>query len=250
MSITGIVIALPEELRTLTTKKLAKGEVSQLNEQIIVAYSGAGSENARNAAELLVSQGATRLISWGCAAGISPELVSGDLVITNRCISAQHTIIEDDSAWLSSVNLTLLPSLKLNHGLLAESLQIVGTMTEKQAINLATNAIALDMESIAVAKVAKTLRIPFLIVRAIADPLNMNLPQAVSYALDSQGIVNLPKLFTYLLTHPGELPELIKLGLRFNKAQKTLKLVASQLEELTISPQAIVNEVDCIPTYD
>jgi hypothetical protein len=39
----------------------------------------------------------------------------------------------------------------------------------------------------------------------------------------------LRKLLLFLFLHPAELPGLIKLGLHFNAAKKTLKLVASHL---------------------
>ena len=62
--ITGLVVALPEELTTLTQKKIAKGRCFFITDKLLVAYAGAGPANAQSAAELLVAQGATRLISW------------------------------------------------------------------------------------------------------------------------------------------------------------------------------------------
>ena len=72
--ITGIIVALPEELTTLTTKKIAKGSFLYITENILVIYSGAGSVNAATAANLLIANGATRLISWGCAAALAMTL--------------------------------------------------------------------------------------------------------------------------------------------------------------------------------
>jgi len=45
--ITGIVVALPEELTTLTPKKIDKGGCHFVAEKLVVAYSGAGSKIAR-----------------------------------------------------------------------------------------------------------------------------------------------------------------------------------------------------------
>ena len=50
--ITGVVVALPEELSTLTDKKIAKGQVGQLNETVLVIYSGAGGKNAHKGKNL------------------------------------------------------------------------------------------------------------------------------------------------------------------------------------------------------
>jgi adenosylhomocysteine nucleosidase len=66
-------------------------------------------------------------------------------------------------------------------------------------------------------------------IRAIADPASMNLPNAISHSLNNNGQVVLARLLKYLISHPWEIPSLIKLGLHFNAAQKTLKTVALQL---------------------
>ena len=92
------------------------------------------------------------------------------------------------------------------------------------------------MESIAIAKVAHKYDLPFVAVRAIADPLSKDLPKAVSHALNDQGEIVIGKLLSFLLLHPGELPSLIKLGLHFQAAKKTLKLVAKELSFVTTLP--------------
>ncbi len=46
----------------------------------------------------------------------------------------------------------------------------------------------------------------------------------------------LGKLLLFIALHPTELPGLIKLGLHFNNAKNTLKLVAKQLDHLTALP--------------
>ncbi|HHA18838.1 MAG TPA: phosphorylase, partial [Methylophaga sp.] len=106
----------------------------------------------------------------------------------------------------------------------------VAESEEKKAIYKQTRAIALDMESVAVARIAIQNNLPVLAIRCIADPATMNLPKAVSYALNNQGDVVLAKLLWFLLTHPNELPGLIKLGLHFNTAKNKLKLVAGHLD--------------------
>ncbi len=88
--ITGIVVALPEELTTLTSKKIDKGRCVFIADKLLVAYSGAGPVNAQAAAELLASKGATRLISWGCAAALSETLKPGDLILADKLIDADN----------------------------------------------------------------------------------------------------------------------------------------------------------------
>jgi adenosylhomocysteine nucleosidase len=228
MSLLGIVVALPEELPTLTSKKIPP---SALN-SVLVICSGAGGENARKAAETLVSNGATHLISWGCAAALSPELKSGDLTLADSLLDTQHVQITIDSAWHAQVKNSLAKSLSVHTGTLLESLQIVALSSDKKQLHTKTNAIVLDMESVAIAKVAQEKNLPFLAIRAIADPVTMDLPKAVSVAMNDKGKVLISPLLKYLLLHPSELPALIKLGLHFSAAKKTLKHVATQLDTI------------------
>ncbi len=234
--ITGIVVALPEELSTLTAKKIDKGCVGQLNDSILVIYSGAGRENARFAAGLLVAQGANQLISWGCAAALDATLRPGDLVLANRCVDADDVVYDPNIDWINYVQTMLSRQLPVCTGKLVESRQIVSSSFDKAKIAQTTGAIVLDMESASVANVAHKHGLPFLSVRAIVDPANMDLPKAVGHALNDQGEIVIGKLLSFLLLHPGELPSLIKLGLHFQAAKKTLKLVAKELSFVTTLP--------------
>ncbi|MCK5120466.1 MAG: phosphorylase [Methylococcales bacterium] len=227
--ITGIIIALPDEISSLTSKKINKGECITINGNILLALSGAGPGNAIKASELLLEKGANRLISWGCAAALHPDLKPGDLVLADNLLSADKQQLSIDSPWLKHVT-EQLSALNPITGRLAESHTIVADSIDKKTIHQQSGAIALDMESIAVAKTALLNNCPTLVIRCIADPVSMSLPKAVSYALNNEGDVVLPKLLWFLLIHPSELPGLIKLGSHFNAAKNKLKLAAKQLD--------------------
>jgi adenosylhomocysteine nucleosidase len=236
--ITGIVVALPEELSTLTAKKIVRGRIELIAENILVTYSGVGSEHAGASAELLVKHGVGSLISWGCAAALDAAFQPGDLVLASSCVDTDQVEIKpNDQGWVEAVRNKLTQALTIRTGKLAESKIIVASSGDKTQLANATGAVVLDMESTAIARVAKLHKLPFLAVRAIADPLNMDLPKAVIHALNDQGEVILSKLFMFLLLHPSELLGLVKLGLHFKAARNTLKLVAKQLDVLTIFPQ-------------
>jgi len=227
----GIVVALPEELATLTRQKWAQGECFALNDDILVAYSGAGPNNAANAARLLIAKGADRLISWGCAAALSADLRPGHLVIAEQVFFDQQTY-DTDKRWSHKLRSRLSENLAVSSGHLQTEMRIVAASSDKRSIHKANNAIALDMESGAIAKVASQTNLPCLVLRAIADPVNMDLPQAVVHALNDQGQVDLGKLLRYLWCHPWEIPALIELGWHFHAAQKTLKTTAKYLNEI------------------
>ncbi len=236
--ITGIVIALPDEINSLTSKKINKGDCVFISDSILVSCSGAGSKNATLASQKLIDKGAKKLISWGCAGALSSELNSGDLILPAQLKSADNQPLATNPLWFSQV-IKQLSALNPTIGILAESTSIVAESQAKQALNKKTYAIAVDMESVAVVQIAKQHKLPALVIRCIADPVEMSLPKSVSYALNDQGDVELPKLLWFLLTHPTELPGLIKLGIHFKAAKNKLKLVAEHIDTITrFDPQA------------
>ncbi len=228
----GIVVALPEEVATLTKRKLVKGECVAIAENILLGFAGAGGLNAQQTAQSLLSKGATALISWGCAAGLAPNLKPGDLLLATQVQSAQASAYPVNADWLAHLHSVLATDLPVVSGTLLESTRIVAASTDKQTLYKQTGAVALDMESAAVFAVGHSAGIPCLAIRAIADPVTLDLPKAVVVALNADGQIELGKLLYFLLSHPWEIPALIKLGLNFNAAGKTLKSVAKQLDNL------------------
>jgi adenosylhomocysteine nucleosidase len=234
--ITGIVVALPEELTTLTSISIKKQGYGFIADNLLVAYSGAGPINAKLSAELLVAKGATRLISWGCAAALSGLLKPGDLVLADNLVDAEGRRDAKfcvSSDWHSYAKNILSSCFVVHTGCLAESKNIVSASKDKQQLHAITGAVALDMESVSIAKVARQHELPFLAIRAIADPVDMNLPLAISYSFNDRGEIMIGKLLLFLVQHPAELPGLIKLGLHFNAAKNTLKYVARNLDKVT-----------------
>lgn len=224
----GIIVALPEELSTLTRAKPAQGDWLAISENILLCFAGAGPINAERATKNLISQGVTHLISWGCAAALSPNLKPGHLVLASG-IRSEDQHFNTDLDWMQHLHQLLSPNLNLSVANLAASKQLVATRQQKQQIFQETGAVALDMESGAIAELAEINNLAFVAIRAIADPASMNLPNAIAHSLNDNGQVVLTRLLTYLISHPWEIPGLIKLGLHFNAAQKTLKIVAKQL---------------------
>ncbi len=81
----------------------------------------------------------------------------------------------------------------------------------KHALREAHGTIAVDMESHVVAKIADACRVPFVSCRIILDQLDCRIPVAVQRSLRLDGTTNLSVLFRSLLSHPGEVPELLRL---------------------------------------
>lgn len=229
LSILGIVVALPEEVETLTKQKLRQGELLHLHKNILLVYSGTGYENAKLAVEQLISNGANCLVSWGCAAALSPILRPGDLLLPDYVLNGNQISMPTDKVWQEKFVNVFLDKLNFKSGTLAHANYIVAKREEKQLLHQLTGAYALDMESAAVYECAKQANLPCIAIRSIADPVTMNLPNAINFALNNVGQVEINKLLRYLIFNPWEIPSLIQLGLCFNQAQRSLKKVAKEL---------------------
>jgi len=231
--ITGILVALPEELRTLTKTKIKQGECVTVAKNTIITLSGSGPENARIAAQILIDQGAKQLISWGCAGALAPHLKAGDLIIPESIRTQDNNLITTHTQWSKKIIANLVSNIKYYTGTLLESDSVVALAGIKNELYQSTHALAIDMESGAVARIAQQAQIPFIALRSIVDPANLDLPLAINHAMTESGLVSIPKLLLYLCAHPNEIPRLIKLGLNFNAANKTLKQLVHQLPLLS-----------------
>jgi adenosylhomocysteine nucleosidase len=223
----GFVVALPAEARSLGLRRAGFGDLVQLPEGHWLAVSGAGPEHARLAVSRLLERNVAALVSWGCAAALAPQLRPGELVVPERLLGADGIEHAVDAEWRRRFTRALSPGLPTIAGTLLESPRIVAEPIEKQAMHAATGGMAVDMESAAVARAAMARRLPFLTVRAIADPAAMALPEAVAVSLNPRGDVRLSALLRHLLGHPGQIADLTRLGRAFGSAVAALRRARS-----------------------
>jgi adenosylhomocysteine nucleosidase len=217
----GIVVSLPRELRSLTRQRIAVGAWKAIADNTLVALSGIGGARAYTAGELLVSKGATALLSWGCAAALDDRLRPGCLILPERIIAANGEIYKVNTEWHQRLYQALESKHPVHTEALVESNAILETPAEKRALAKRTEAAATDMESAAQARLAQEHQLPFIAIRAIVDTASTNIPENVLKALDPQGDVNLWKILTG--TMPKDWIKIVRLGFQFNAAQRTLE---------------------------
>jgi adenosylhomocysteine nucleosidase len=219
----GIVVSLPWELRSLTSETIPVGTWRAITDNTLVALAGIGAERAHAAGSALVSQGATALLSWGYAAALDDTLNAGCLLLPARIIGTNGEIHTVSPAW----HLRLVQTLKSKHPVRADALvesdAIVKTSAEKRALAARTQAAATDMESAAHARLAQQHRLPFIAIRAIIDTVSTEIPENVLKAVDAQGNINVWRLLTSAYLMPADWIKIVRLGVQFNAAQRTLK---------------------------
>jgi len=234
----GIVVAMTAEARSLVRKPmLLKGGLIPISEGTVIQLSGVGPRRAGLAGKNLLGHGATALLSWGSAGGLVPTVSAGSLVLPGKVIGADQSFYSTDPVWHQRLFDRLKGSVNLHQGSLAESVTALKTPAEKRILFERTGAIAVDMESGAVAKVAQEAGVPFMAVRAIADSADMAIPPSPLEAVDEFGELSLPILLSGLIKHPTELIDMIRLGWNFRAARVTLSKVVRLAGTQMLIPQ-------------
>jgi len=221
----GIIVGVPAEARSLT-KHFTHDQPVRLREGVTLDVSGVGPKRAGLASRALLEKGATALLSWGSAGGLSADLSPGSLILPKIVIASNRSVYHVDPSWHEGLCNRLKGQIEFHTGPLAESLSVVRTPAEKAILFQRTGAIGVDMESAAVAAAAEEARVPFVAVRAVSDSAEITLPNSALNACDEFGRLNFLRLILGIAARPTELFALIRLARDYRSAQGTLALVA------------------------
>jgi adenosylhomocysteine nucleosidase len=264
--VVGIIVALPAEARTLRAARRAAGAAVTEGAdggRLLVRVSGVGARAARAASEALVAGGARALVSWGIAAGLEEGVVPGTLVLAERIVAEP---IVANAAANAAANVAAVDSLAPRAGFVAGGIATTAPWADRVAARLgsvvpivrgsiacparalrttadkrvlaATGAVAADMESAAVAEVAQRAGVPWLVVRAVADGVDVPVPMSVIQAIDDDGRLRWTRLGARLTRHPRDVARLPALARGFRAALATLRVVATVAGDVLATPGA------------
>ena len=156
-------------------------EGSVAGKHVVVFESGVGATAAAHGTRALIAGHKPRwVISAGFAGGLDAAVKQGDIVLADRVVDESGRRLDIELA----VDQTALSSTRgLHVGGLVTVDHVVRTAEEKQQLAARTGAMAVDMETIAVAEVCRDERVRFLAVRGITDAVDRNLPRDIEYLL-------------------------------------------------------------------
>lgn len=220
----GIVAALHAEARSLGcgSRRTAPATAT---DGCLIRISGIGPDNARHAAQTLIDAGAAALVSWGYCGGLDPGLACGTLVLPETVITAGGTIFRTDPEWRAHLLRPLAGRVAISGGGLAESTEPVADVRRKRALFERCGAVAVDMESAAVAAIAARAGVPFIAVRAVVDVARRGLPRRVLRAVDSSGNIHPARMAAALAASPHEWPAVLRTARDARTARRTLSRV-------------------------
>lgn len=233
METIGMVIALQAEARAIagfglwSPWKRVKGRrrlrTGLPGAWLLCVCSGMGAERAKGAAEWLVGEGVRALLSVGVSAGLSPGIEAGDIVLARSVSSFGAGVINIEPSYLKQAVFSLAgKGLRVHEGPLVTSDGPVLTAREKKAIFNSSRALAADMESAAVGRVAMDAGLPFFAFRAVSDTARCAIPRELFECVGGDGSLRAMFLTGRLARKPSLIKDLLRARRDFSAARHAL----------------------------
>jgi adenosylhomocysteine nucleosidase len=174
--------------------------------RVALAQSGMGPNFAARATQALIDGHAPEwIISAGFSGALQFEMRVGDIVVGDAIIDATGAELAID------LKMGPNPATGLHVGRLLTVDRMIRTVDEKRSLAMQHSAIAVDMESFAVAQVCRASKTRFLAVRVISDDLSADLPAELLSVVGSSGTVRLGAVAGALFKRPGSARDLWRL---------------------------------------
>ena len=182
--------------------------------------------------ERAVAEGCRGIVSYGLAGGLCPSLRSGDIVVGSEIVRPDGSIPTDDvwSAWLLSTIPTAVygPIVGIDVPMPASA--------SRSELRFRSGALAVDMESHLIARLAAANGIRFVALRVVIDAAGRNVPPTAIACVSSDGETSRWRLSRLLLGRPSDTLDVIRLSADWWIARKALRYCS---EVLGVSVHAI-----------
>ncbi|MEJ0007493.1 MAG: hypothetical protein WDM77_14290 [Steroidobacteraceae bacterium] len=223
MSVTGIVAALTAEARTLGPRH--PGGINRLADGTLLIISGMGPAAAARASLALVAAGAQGLLSFGLAGALDPGLRAGTVLLPDAVSDEAGTVHATSAPWRG--RLAGVAAAGIGGTLLSVAQPLMTAAAKSQAWT-STGAVAVDMESFAIAGVAQATGLRFAVARVVLDTATDSVPASVLEATGTRGEVAPWRLLAGLARRPAEVIALLTLARRYQLAMRSLRSLALQ----------------------
>jgi adenosylhomocysteine nucleosidase len=204
----GLVCALPIEIgdflgRCKRVKSYSGGHFKFCGGlyddiRIVIVEAGTGQKRAKRATSALIDAHAPRwIVSTGFAGSLRDEIKIGHIAVANQIVGPENEVLTID------VRMTSDPSRGLHVGRFFTADHMVRTVAEKRSLAEEHEAIAVDMESLAVAAICRDSKTRFMAVRSISDDLSSDLPPEVLSLVGETGAVRFGAVLGSLWKRPS-----------------------------------------------
>jgi adenosylhomocysteine nucleosidase len=180
---------------------------------VLVLVTGVGFDCAKSAIDWLLAETSPRLVvAAGLAGALDPELKQGEIVVATEVVEA------DDQQWRTALPAELGEE---TCGRVVTSRTLVASRNDKQRLHQSTHAIAVDMESAAIAEACQVAHVQCAIVRVISDVADQPISEHLARLLVG-GRVSPFRVFAATITKPSLVPQFWRLGRETKIASQNL----------------------------
>ncbi len=225
----AVTFALPEESQDFTKALRDRRRVGARDflgkigaREVLVAHTGVGLASAAACArELLKTHAPELVISAGYAGGLDPRLAVGDLFFATNFSTP---------ALLEKVRAQFAENPRHFFGDLTSQLAVVDSVGAKEQLARESGALAVDMETAAIAAECANAGVPFLSVRVISDAARDPLPVPMERWFDLQRQrPRILSLLAFLATHPARIAPFARFVRALAPARRRLTELLLQL---------------------
>ncbi len=235
----------PFRRRLRRTSEIAHDDLRGLHAELsgrklLLVVTGIGPVRAREAARLafeLFPEPALA-IGTGVAGALSADLALADLVLADRLLLAEagaareHPIADGHRDAVARA--LQRARVAFSSGALFTSPHALATGDEKRRTGELSGAIAVDMETAAIAAEAARRGVPFVALRAIIDTVDEELPRVP--IMDKEGRLRPARAAAHLLTHPRDTFRIPAMARSLSRATRAL---ADALEAIALGIDAL-----------
>ncbi len=157
---------------------------------------------------LAIGAGCRSIISFGVAGGLAPELTPGDCVVASSIID-YPAVRPTDPLWSRKLA-EMIPNAR--HGPIMGVNSVVSDPADKRKLHAFTRAVAVDMESHLVARLADAHGLAFAAVRVIIDPAHRAVPPAALLAMAPGGSTDVTAMLREIVARPSQVSPLMRLA--------------------------------------
>lgn len=209
-------------------------EAKILGPETPVLVGGGDAEALAATLEAELSAGLAGVVSFGLCGALDPAIRVGDLVVGEAVVDGGQCY-PADAAWLERIA-AALPAAR--RGRFVGAARPVASVAEKAELARQTGAVAVDMESHVVARLAWTYRAPFVVVRGVSDGARHALPHAAQVGLGPDGRPAAGAVLASLRANPWQIGALIRTALEAEDGFHALERARQSLGPRLAGPES------------
>jgi adenosylhomocysteine nucleosidase len=232
-----LAAALPEEIsavrRRLAGARRVRGHPAWrgflAGRDVTLLGTGDGAARAgRELRRFLAAMPCSGVVGYGIAGGLTSDLGTGDVVATARVV--------DRASFAAAADPALVQAAVASGALKAVALSVPAVVLDAAgkrdlAATLGSATAVVDLESAAWAAAAIEANLPWVVLRAVSDALDEDLPHLLRSCVRSDGTVGRGRAFVAALARPAAFPRLFRLRRRVLEASVRLAAVLEGMME-------------------